>query len=176
MPSSPQPSTGASPEAPVDCVASYPRAMTMTTADQVREQLLVLLDGVGAHMPFDEAVADFPTDAINAFPPNVDYTPWHLLEHLRITQADILDYIVNPDYVGIDWPALLPMYERLYDGRAYVTRDVVEPVRRRVRALSLEHGVADRRSRPLRPSSADLVVAEQLSLAGFLGPGTPPQP
>jgi DinB family protein len=79
--------------------------MTTTTVDQVREQLLVLLDGVGAHMPFDEAVADFPTDAINAFPPNVDYTPWHLLEHLRITQADILDYIVNRDYVGIDWPA-----------------------------------------------------------------------
>jgi hypothetical protein len=79
--------------------------MTTTITDQVREQLLVLLDGVGAHMPFEEAVADFPTDAINAFPPNVDYTPWHLLEHLRITQADILDYIVNRDYVEIDWPA-----------------------------------------------------------------------
>ncbi len=71
----------------------------------LREQLLAVLDGVGAHMPFDEAVADFPDDAINRRPPNVSYTPWHLLEHLRITQADILDYIRNPAYVEIDWPA-----------------------------------------------------------------------
>ena len=28
---------------------------------------------------------------INTRPPRVDYTFWHLLEHLRITQADILD-------------------------------------------------------------------------------------
>jgi DinB family protein len=88
----------------IDRAASYPRAVTATIDDQVREQLLVLLDGVGAHMPFDEAVADFPTAAINTFPPNVDYTPWHLLEHVRITQADILDYIVNRDYQELDWP------------------------------------------------------------------------
>jgi hypothetical protein len=71
----------------------------------LREQLLAVLDGVGAHMPFDEAVADFPDDAINRRPPNVSYTPWQLLEHIRITQADILDYIRNPAYVEIDWPA-----------------------------------------------------------------------
>ena len=56
-------------------------------------------------MTFEEAVADFPNDAINGFPSNVDYTPWQLLEHVRITQADILDYIVNRDYVELDWPA-----------------------------------------------------------------------
>ena len=71
----------------------------------LREQLLALLDGVGAHMPFDEAVADFPDDAINLRPPNVSYSPWQLLEHIRITQADILDYIQNRDYVELDWPA-----------------------------------------------------------------------
>ena len=71
----------------------------------LRKQLAELLDGVGAHMPFEEAVADFPDDAINLHAPNIDYTPWHLVEHLRLTQADILDYVVNPDYVEIDWPA-----------------------------------------------------------------------
>jgi hypothetical protein len=73
--------------------------------DALRRQLTGLLDGVGAHMPFDEAVADFPDDAINRRPPNVDYTPWHLLEHLRLTQADILDYVVNEAYVEPSWPA-----------------------------------------------------------------------
>jgi hypothetical protein len=76
----------------------------MTDTDLLREQLIALLDGHGAHMPFDEAVADFPAEAINQRPPNVPYTPWHLLEHLRITQADILDYIVNRTYLEPDWP------------------------------------------------------------------------
>jgi hypothetical protein len=73
--------------------------------DALRRQLGQLLDGVGAHMPFEEAVADFPDDAINRRPPNIDYTPWHLIEHVRLTQADILDYVVNPNYVEPSWPA-----------------------------------------------------------------------
>jgi hypothetical protein len=77
----------------------------MTDADMLRDELLVLLAGHGAHMALDEAVADFPDEAINEFPPNIEYTPWQLLEHIRITQADILDYIVNRDYVDIHWPA-----------------------------------------------------------------------
>jgi hypothetical protein len=78
---------------------------TSRTTDASREQLLILLDGHGAHMPFEEAVADFPDDAINAFPPNVEYTPWHIVEHLRITQRDMLDYVKGPDYPRLDWPA-----------------------------------------------------------------------
>jgi hypothetical protein len=73
--------------------------------DALREQLADLLDGNGAHMSFDEAVVDFPDDAINRRPPNVEYTPWHLLEHLRLTQADILDYVTNEAYVEPSWPA-----------------------------------------------------------------------
>ena len=75
-----------------------------TDTDALRDQLTTLLDGVGARMPFDAAVADFPAEAINRRPPNVEYTPWHLLEHIRLTQADILDYIVNRGYVEMDWP------------------------------------------------------------------------
>ena len=78
--------------------------MTDTDTDRLRRQLTAFLDGVGARMPFDEAVADFPDTAINALPPNVEYTPWHLLEHIRLTQADILDYIVNRDYAEKEWP------------------------------------------------------------------------
>jgi len=70
----------------------------------VRDQLVRLLEGDDAHMRFEEAVANFPDAAINAFPPNVPYTPWHLVEHLRITQLDILDYIVEPEYQERPWP------------------------------------------------------------------------
>ena len=77
---------------------------TEVRTDDLRVQLLALLEGHGARMSFDDAVAAFPAEAINAFPPNVSYTPWQLLEHLRITQWDILDYIVNPVYVELRWP------------------------------------------------------------------------
>lgn len=70
-----------------------------------RDQLVRLLEGDDAHMRFEHAVADFPDAAINAFPPNVPYTPWHLVEHLRITQRDILEYIVDPAYEELPWPS-----------------------------------------------------------------------
>jgi hypothetical protein len=73
-------------------------------ADVLREQLLAVVAGEGAHMPFDEAVADFPVDAMNRRPPGVPYTPWQLLEHVRIAQRDILDYIVDRAYLEPSWP------------------------------------------------------------------------
>ncbi len=77
----------------------------MSDSDAVlRKQLLALLRGGNAHMPFEDAVADFPMEAANRLPPNVSYTPWHLLEHLRLTQWDILDFIRNPNYVYRKWP------------------------------------------------------------------------
>ena len=74
------------------------------TEAALRKQLLTLLAGEGAHMTFEEAVADFPDEATNQRPPNVAYTPWQLLEHIRLTQLDILDYVTNPDYVEQSWP------------------------------------------------------------------------
>ena len=57
-------------------------------------------------MTFDDAVAEFPAWAINQSAPNVDYTPWHLLEHLRITQVDMLSYMRDGSgYIEIEWPA-----------------------------------------------------------------------
>lgn len=72
--------------------------------DVLRSELLELLAGDGAHMPLDEAVAAFPESALNVRPPNVPYTPWQLLEHVRIAQRDILDYIRDRAYVEPSWP------------------------------------------------------------------------
>jgi hypothetical protein len=72
--------------------------------DTVRRQLVELLEAKGAHMPFEAAVADFPADAINRRVPESPYTPWHLLEHIRFAQADILDYIRNRGYLEPTWP------------------------------------------------------------------------
>jgi hypothetical protein len=70
----------------------------------LREQLLALLRHGNAHMSLDEAVADFPEAQMNTCSPNVPYTPWHLLEHMRRTQNDILEFIRDPNYVSPEWP------------------------------------------------------------------------
>lgn len=70
----------------------------------VRQQLVTLLNGGNAHMSFQEAVADFPEEKINHRPAGVAYTFWHLVEHLRITQRDILVYLAKADYAGMEWP------------------------------------------------------------------------
>ena len=71
---------------------------------QLRVHLVGVLRGGNAHMPFAEAVARFPEAQINTQPPRVDYTFWHLLEHLRLTQADILAYLTHVDYQAPAWP------------------------------------------------------------------------
>lgn len=76
----------------------------MDNQNELRKQLLALLDGGQAHMGFEDVVADFPKEHINTYPPHVTYTPWHLIEHIRITQWDILEFIGNPNHISPDWP------------------------------------------------------------------------
>jgi hypothetical protein len=72
--------------------------------ESARAQLIELLEAKGAHMPFEAAVADFPADGINRLVPESPYSPWHLLEHIRFAQTDILDYIRNRAYLEPTWP------------------------------------------------------------------------
>ena len=77
----------------------------MNEKDVLKKELVALLEGGNAHMSFAEAVADFPLDRINDKPPNCPYSFWHLVEHIRIAQWDILEFIVNPKHVSPPWPA-----------------------------------------------------------------------
>jgi Protein of unknown function (DUF664). len=70
----------------------------------LRDELRFLLLGGNAHMSLDDAVKDFPIGRINTHPPNVAYTPWQLLEHIRRTQHDVLEFIKSPRYVTLQWP------------------------------------------------------------------------
>ena len=70
----------------------------------LRKQLLKLLDGGNAHITFKEAVADYPIEKINLRISEIPYSSWELVEHMRIAQYDILDFIVNPKYAELRWP------------------------------------------------------------------------
>ncbi len=64
------------------------------------------------------------------------------------------------EHLADDWSELLPYYQELYDRRAYLGSAESKPLRRRVSALAREHGVADRRVRPIEPAHEP----EQLAL------------
>jgi hypothetical protein len=70
----------------------------------LREHVLYLLRGGGAHLDFDTAVADLPVALRGARPTGVPHTPWRLLEHLRIAQWDILEFCRNPRHVSPPFP------------------------------------------------------------------------
>jgi uncharacterized damage-inducible protein DinB len=71
---------------------------------ELRTQLVHLLVERQAHMDLTDAVADFPMEQINARLPNCNYTFWHLLEHMRIVQKDILDYVQAEHYIWLNFP------------------------------------------------------------------------
>ena len=68
------------------------------------KHLVNLLKGGNAHMTFEEAIKNYPASKINDIFPNGEYSSWHLLEHIRRTQNDILNFIVNKNYKELNWP------------------------------------------------------------------------
>jgi DinB superfamily len=73
---------------------------------ELRKQLVALLHGGQAHATFDDAVKSFPEDLRGTVPSSLPYSAWQLLEHLRITQRDILNFSAPPTggYHPIQWP------------------------------------------------------------------------
>lgn len=79
--------------------------MTQPTRAALIAELTALLDGGNAHVTFAQALADLPAALRNQPVPGVPYTIWHLVEHLRIAQEDIVEFCVNPQHVSPEWPA-----------------------------------------------------------------------
>ena len=70
----------------------------------LRDHLLYLLKGGGAHIGFDDAMGDWTLQLAGVKVANFPHTAWMLLEHLRLAQWDILDFSRNSKYVSADWP------------------------------------------------------------------------
>ena len=70
----------------------------------LREQLVYLLKGGGAHVHFMDALEGFPAGKYGAFAPGLKHTGWQLLEHSRIAQWDILEFSRNPKHISPDFP------------------------------------------------------------------------
>ncbi len=86
----------------------------------VREHLVDLLEGGGAHATFGEAVADLPAGLRGERPAGLPYSPWELLEHMRLAQWDIVEFSRGPGHDSPPWPGgYWPADPRPPDGRAW---------------------------------------------------------
>jgi hypothetical protein len=70
----------------------------------LRTYLAKLLDWEDAHVNFDSAVEGLPPKLRGSAPAGLPYSPWQLIEHLRLAQHDMLDFCRNPDYRELHWP------------------------------------------------------------------------
>jgi hypothetical protein len=76
----------------------------MENQQALRDHLLELLGGNHAHLDFEKATAGLPADLRGAKPPGLPFTPWRLIEHMRIAQWDILRFSIDPDHVSPKFP------------------------------------------------------------------------
>ncbi len=77
----------------------------MENLQTLRDQLVKLLDGRGAHADFNQAVADFTPELRGVRPPGAPHSAWELLEHLRIAQWDMLEFSRDAGYQSPEWPS-----------------------------------------------------------------------
>lgn len=63
------------------------------------------LDWSDAHASFEQAVDNLPVHLRGVRPSGLPHSPWELVEHIRITQRDILDFSAGEEYRELEWPA-----------------------------------------------------------------------
>lgn len=71
----------------------------------LRRLVLLLLDGGRARARAAAVLDGFPIALAGERPGGATHSAWQLLEHLRIAQADILQYCIDADYEELPWPA-----------------------------------------------------------------------
>jgi hypothetical protein len=70
----------------------------------VREHVLYLLGGGGAHLSFEDATRGVSRRLRGRRPRGLTFTPWRLLEHMRLAQWDILEFSRSAAHVSPKWP------------------------------------------------------------------------
>jgi hypothetical protein len=73
-------------------------------AKELREHVVYLLNGGGAHARFDDVVKNMPEELRGVKPQGLPHSAWMLLEHLRLAQWDILEFSRNSRHKSPEWP------------------------------------------------------------------------
>jgi uncharacterized damage-inducible protein DinB len=76
----------------------------MNTNNELRHGLIDFIDRPYTHASLKEVLENFPEKLINEKPSGVPYTFWQLVEHIRISQFDMIDFMTNSNYKEMEWP------------------------------------------------------------------------
>jgi uncharacterized damage-inducible protein DinB len=77
----------------------------MQNDKRLREHIVYALSGEGAHPGFDDCVNRLDPSLRGRRAEGAAHSPWEVLEHIRLAQADILHFTRNdPDYAPLDFP------------------------------------------------------------------------
>lgn len=76
----------------------------MKGRDPLRTHLVRLLDWHDAHVSVDDAVDGLPVAARGRTAAGLPHSVWQLVEHIRLAQADILEFCRNAAYREKRWP------------------------------------------------------------------------
>ena len=75
-------------------------------ADQlIRQQLVRHLKGGQAFSPIGKVVDEMPFEKIGVIPDGLPYSFYQLFYHIRVAQADLLEYCRDDNYQAPEWPA-----------------------------------------------------------------------
>ena len=76
----------------------------MAQEQVLREHILYLLRGGGAHIHFDDAIKGLAVELRGKRPKGAAHSPWEILEHMRLAQWDILEFSRDPQHASPKWP------------------------------------------------------------------------
>jgi hypothetical protein len=77
----------------------------MKQDQQLRHQLAKLLRSGQAFTPYKKVLEGITAADAGTPVPGLPYTLWKLIEHLRLTLYDILEFSRDPAYQSPEWPA-----------------------------------------------------------------------
>lgn len=72
--------------------------------ENIRTALSTALQWESAHLSFQNATSDLEFTDVGKKAENMPYTIWELVEHIRITQKDIVDFCIGEGYEPLKWP------------------------------------------------------------------------
>ena len=76
----------------------------MATTERWRQIVASSLNWEQAHAGFDSAVDGLPARLRGERPKDFAHSPWELVEHIRRTQHDLLEFCTNAGYEEMKWP------------------------------------------------------------------------
>ncbi|MDB5233404.1 MAG: transporter [Hymenobacter sp.] len=139
--------------------------MERHTKNSLLAELTSLLTKGNAHATFEEACADLTPKIWNQHAPDVPYTIWQLVEHVRIAQWDIVEFCLEPRHESPKWPdGYWPAPYATADEDQW--QDTLDHIRKdRQRFLHLLHAPGTNLLAPLPHGTGQTILREAMLIA-----------